>query len=197
MNKVLKNNLENINNENSFASNDYSSDNENNYGKIPNWYNIKNIKNETKDIINKFIKNEIVNRPIKNLIKRIKKLVLIYERINRFGFSIKDCNDCNDFLDLNFNASYEINKKLQNEILIDSHENKNKFFFDEFKSESWKIIIYLISSNISNNSIFLQGCPGSGKSCAARHYGAFKIFQNRNPILSVNYHKDLKFDYLV
>ena len=55
----------------------------------------------------------------------------------------------------------------------------------------------LISSNISNTSIFLQGSPGSGKSCAARHYGAHRIFKNRNPILSVNCHRDLKFDYLV
>jgi midasin (ATPase involved in ribosome maturation) len=55
----------------------------------------------------------------------------------------------------------------------------------------------LISCNISNSSIFLQGSPGSGKSCAARHYGAYRIFQNRNPILSINCHRDLKFDYLI
>ena len=191
----LENTIKKLNGE--FNKNLGNINNENYNEKIPNWYNIKNIKNETKDIINKFIKNKIVNRPIKNyknLIKRITKLAIIYERINRFGFSIKDCND---FLDLNFDANYEIYKKLQNEILIDSHENKNKFFFDEFKSVSWKMIMNLISSNISNNSIFLQGCPGSGKSCAARHYGAFRSFQNRNPILSVNCHKDLKFYYLV
>ena len=59
------------------------------------------------------------------------------------------------------------------------------------------MIISLISSNISNTSIFLQGSPGSGKSCAAKHFGAYRKFLNRNPILSVNCHRDLKFDYLV
>lgn len=55
----------------------------------------------------------------------------------------------------------------------------------------------LISSNISNTSIFLQGSPGSGKSCDAKHYGANRSFNNRVPILSINCHRDLKFDYLV
>ena len=55
----------------------------------------------------------------------------------------------------------------------------------------------LISSNISSTSIFLQGSPGSGKSCAARNYGANRCFNNRDPILSVNCHRDLKFEYLV
>ena len=31
-----------------------------------------------------------------------------------------------------------------------SQEDKNKFFFDDCKSDSWKMIMYLISSNISN-----------------------------------------------
>ena len=55
----------------------------------------------------------------------------------------------------------------------------------------------IISSNISNTSIFLQGSPGSRKSCAARHFCSNRSFQNRDPILSVNCHRDLKFDYLV
>ena len=55
----------------------------------------------------------------------------------------------------------------------------------------------LISCNLSNSPIFLQGSPGSGKSCASKHYGAYRIFNNRNPILSINCHRDLRFDYLV
>ena len=55
----------------------------------------------------------------------------------------------------------------------------------------------LISSNLSNSSLFLQGAPGTGKSFATRHYGAYRSFNNRNPILSINCHRDLKFDYLV
>lgn len=126
--------------------------------------------------------------------KKITKLALVYERINRFGFTIKDCND---FIELKFNEKNEIYKNLQDNILLDSKEKKNKFFFNEFNSDSWKMIMSLISSNISNTSIFLQVSPGSGKSCAARHFGAYRIFNNRNPILSVNCNRDLKFDYLV
>ena len=131
---------------------------------------------------------------MKNLIKKIKKLALIYERINKFGFSIIDCNE---FISFNFNASDAVYKILLEKTLIDSKKKKNKFFFNDKKSDSWKMIMAIISSNISNTSIFLQGSPGSGKSCAARHFGSYRSFQNRDPILSVNCHRDLKFDYLV
>ena len=124
----------------------------------------------------------------------IEKLALAYERINQFGFTM---NDCDDFISLRFGENKEIYKNLQDNMLFDSDEKKNKFFFDDFKSDSWKMIMALISSNISNTSTFLQGSPGSGKSCAARHYGSYRKFQNRNPILLVNCHRDLKFDYLV
>ena len=59
------------------------------------------------------------------------------------------------------------------------------------------MMMTLISCNISNTPVFLQGCPGSGKSCAARHFGSHRSFLSRDPILSVNCHRDLKFDYLV
>jgi midasin (ATPase involved in ribosome maturation) len=59
------------------------------------------------------------------------------------------------------------------------------------------MILYLISINISNTLIYLQDTPGSGKSCVSRHYSAYRSFQSRNLILSVNYHRDLKFYYLV
>ena len=55
----------------------------------------------------------------------------------------------------------------------------------------------LISCDLSNTSIFLQGSPGSGKSCAARHYGSHRRFKNRIPILTINCHNDLTLDYLV
>ena len=55
----------------------------------------------------------------------------------------------------------------------------------------------LISSNLSNTLIFFLVSPGSGKSCCARYYGKNRAFNNRNPILSINCHRDLKFDYLV
>ena len=162
---------------------------------IPDWYNIKGISAQTILEIQNFFKNEnIKDISFKVLMKKITKLALVYERINRFGFTMKDCND---FIDLKFNERSEIYKNLIDNILLDSKEKKNKFFFNEFKSDSWKMIMSLISSNISKTSIFLQGSPGSGKSCAARHFGAYRIFNNRNPILSVNCNRDLKFDYLV
>ena len=182
----------------SSESNSFSDEDEGNNDKtdIPDWYNIKNISNETIKEIKVFLKKEKWDiKILKHLIKKITKLFLIYERINKFGFSMKDCND---FIDFNFNAKDEIYKILQEKILTNSkEEEKNKFFFNDSKSDSWKMIMTLISCNISNTSVFLQGFPGTGKSCAARHYGAHRTFQNRDPILSVNCHRDLKFDYLV
>ena len=163
---------------------------------ISDWYAIKSISEKTIIEVQKYLKKE--NLKIKNfkaLVKRITKLSLVYERINnKFGFTM---NECDDFIDLKFNNNYEKYKNLQKAILSESKEQKNRYFFDDFLSDSWKMIMSLISSNISNTSIFLQGAPGSGKSCAARHYGTYRKFQNRNPILSINCHRDLKFDYLV
>ena len=162
---------------------------------IPEWYNIKNISTKTILEIKDFFKKENIQmESLKKLIKKITNLAFAYERLNKFGFSIKDCDE---FISLKFSENKEIYKNLQKNILSDSKEEKNKFFFDEFNSDAWKMIMSLISNNISNTSIFLQGSPGSGKSCAARHFGAYRIFNNRNPILTVNCHRDLKFDYLV
>ena len=162
---------------------------------IPEWYNIKGISDKTISEIKQFFKQENIKKEtFKNIIKKITKLALVYERINQFGFSLKDCDD---FIHLKFTENKDNYKNLQKGILSDSKEEKNKFFFDEFNTDSWKMIMSLISSNISNTAIFLQGSPGSGKSCAARHFGAYRLFQNRNPILIVNCHRDLKFDYLV
>ena len=163
--------------------------------KIPDWFNIKEISSKTINDIKNFLNFKTLNiKVMKTLIKMITKLSLIYERINQFGFSIKDCYDLIHF---NFNAKRESYKLLQEKILKESMEPRNRFFFDDFGSDSWKMIMIMISSNLSNTSIFLQGFPGSGKSCAARHYGAYRNFNNRNPILSINCHRDLKFDYLV
>ena len=62
--------------------------------------------------------------------------------------------ECNDFLELQFNENNENYKTLQKNILLESKEEKNKFFFNEFNSDAWKMIMSLISSNISNTSIF-------------------------------------------
>ena len=183
---------------------DNDNDNDEENKNIPEWYNIKAISKKTIDEIIAFFKvNKHELNTIKYLIKKIIKLSLIYERISRFGFSV---NDCNDILNFNFNKHYkfvQIYKKLEENILLKDEKNKkneeyekNKFFYD-FQSDSWKMIMMLISSDLSNTPIFFQGSPGSGKSCCARYYGKNRAFNNRNPILSINCHRDLKFDYLV
>jgi hypothetical protein len=117
------------NNDESSESNSFSDEDEGNNDKtdIPDWYNIKNISNETIKEIKVFLKKEKWDiKILKHLIKKITKLFLIYERINKFGFSMKDCND---FIDFNFNAKDEIYKILQEKILTNSkEEEKNKFF---------------------------------------------------------------------
>ena len=132
----------------------------------------------------------------------------------------EDINNINNFLNdkkSQFKNSYNIlendfhildkNKidQLINNILFDYFENeKNKFFFKEEEeqtngknSDAWKMIMTLIVCDLSNTSIFLQGSPGSGKSCAARHYGSHRRFKNRILILTINCHNDLTLDYLV
>ena len=162
---------------------------------IPEWFNIREISQQTIELIKRYFSNKkIEEKCIKILIKRIIRLAFTYERINKFGFSMEDCDD---FINLKFSENREIYSNLQKNILLDSQEKKNKFFFSDFNSAPWKMIMSLISGNISNTAIFLQGITGSGKSCAAKHFGAYRIFQNRNPILTINCHRNLRFDYLV
>ncbi len=170
---------------------------------IPKWFDVKEISKEKFSKIQILFKNEIFSSikdmNMKELIKIITKLSLTYERIKDLGFSVKDCFDLINFkFDKN---KKELYKKLQEKILKsqikENNGSKNEFFFDDIESESWKMIMILISSDISNTSIFLQGYPGSGKSCAAKFYGSNRSFNNRNHILSINCHRDLRFDYLV
>ena len=117
LNKQIKKSFENIKKNNNkdlsedneynnelFDNNSSSDEDEGNNDKIeiPDWFNITNISNETLKEIKDFFKKEKCDIKImKHLIKKLTKLFLIYERINKFGFSIKDCND---FLDFKFNA---------------------------------------------------------------------------------------------
>ena len=138
---------------------------------------------------------------IKDIVSKATKLLFIYERTKDFDFSIEDSYN---ILEDNFNK-LDKNKRDQliNNILFDYFEKeKNKFFFkeeqsNEKNSDAWKMIMTLISCDLSNTFIFLQGSPGSGKSCAARYYGSHRRFKNRIPILTINCHNDLTLDYLV
>ena len=89
---------------------------------IPNWYNIKEISDETITEIKNLFKKESLNfKNMKDLIKNITKLALTYERIKIFKFSIKDCYD---FINFNFNGEYKLYKDFQDIILKDSLQKK-------------------------------------------------------------------------
>ena len=67
----------------------------------------------------------------------------------------------------------------------ESQKESDFFFYDSNiedinLSDSLKMIIGIILSDLSNTSIFIQGYPGSGKSCAGRFYGAKRSFNNRD-----------------
>ena len=181
-------------NENLLQSNDY-----------PTWYPIKEILDEDiNNIINILNKKKTQFKNIKDIVSKATKLLFIYERTKDFDFSIEDSYN---ILEDNFNELVKNKNKMDqliNNILFDYFENeKNKFFFKEEEqsigknSDAWKMIMTLIACDLSNTSIFLQGSPGSGKSCAARHYGSHRRFKNRIPILTINCHNDLTLDYLV
>ena len=72
-------------------------------------------------------------------------MLYFYERINQFGFSLKDCNDC---IHSKFNKNNEKYKTLHKNILSEPKEEKNKFFFDKFNSDAWKMMMSFISSYI-------------------------------------------------
>ena len=113
LNKQIKESFENIKknkninlnedsecNDESSENNSFSDEDEGNNDKIeiPDWYNIKSISNETIKEMKNFIKKEKCDIKImKHLIKKITKLSLIFERINKFGFSMKDCYNFIDF----------------------------------------------------------------------------------------------------
>jgi len=74
------------------------------------------------------------------------------------------------------------------------------FFYDEKEiklNDALKMILGIILSDLSHTSIFLQGYPGSGKSCAGRFYGAKRSFNSRDPIISINCNSDLTLESLV
>jgi hypothetical protein len=131
------------------------------------------------------------------LIKKITKLFLLYQKLLTLDeeYSIEDCYN---LLEFNFEKidDTKINE-LQNKILNNIKKEKNNFFYENKGSDSWKMIMSLISSDLSNTPIFLQGAPGSGKTCAAKYYGANRKFNGKDPIIFINCYKDLTFDYLI
>ena len=178
--------------------------------KYPKWYNVQDINLSQEDLKN--LKNELKKEKFKNmkeLVNEITKLIFIQKRAENCVY--------NDKCRFNFEDSYNllcgnfgrINNDKMNEVIdkilsgYEENEN-NKYFFEienndnnNINNDARNMIINLTKCDLSNTHIFLQGIHGSGKSCAARHYGSHRKFNKRIPISTINCHKDLTFDYLV
>ena len=167
---------------------------------------IENINDDQKNKFKSILSNDGFNGNLKTIIKKLKKLDFLYNKIEKYHFTLEDCNN---FLNLNFdNFNYKRNDIenllcLKIKDLKNSQKNNTFFFFDKNddnyseNNEALKMIIGIIISDLLNRTIFIQGCPGSGKSCAAKFYGANRNKNSRDPIISINCHRDLSFDSLI
>ncbi|OUM69791.1 hypothetical protein PIROE2DRAFT_57210 [Piromyces sp. E2] len=159
---------------------------------IPIWYNIVNFSDEKINDISNFIKDLEFNN-LKSLVKTISKLCYIIQRTNMNVFDSYALLN----LDKSIYDSDKIND-LISKMLNEDNSSSNKFFFNnDTKGNAMKMILSLISCDLSNSPVFIQGSPGSGKSVAARHYGAFRTFNNRDPILSISCNSDMLFEQFV
>ena len=180
--------------------------------KYPKWYNVQDInlsQEDLKDLKNILKKEKEKFKTTKELVNEITKLIFIQKRTEnceykeKFRFKFEDSYNllCGNFDRINDDKM----NKVINKILSDYEEKeKNKYFFEienndknNNNNDARNMIINLIKSDLSNTHIFLLGIHGSGKSCAARHYGSHRAFNKRIPISTINCHKDLTFDYLV
>ena len=180
--------------------------------KYPKWYNLQDInlsQEDLKDLKNVLKKEKEKFKNMKELVNEIKKLILVQKRTENCEYNENYRFKFEDSYNLLCGNLDKINNdkmnKIINKILSDYEENENNKYFFEIENnaknnsnnDARNMIINLIKSDLSNTHIFLQGVHGSGKSCAARHYGSHRRFNKRIPISTVNCHKDLTFDYLV
>ncbi|ORX61262.1 hypothetical protein BCR36DRAFT_408210 [Piromyces finnis] len=160
--------------------------------RTPNWYNIDNFNNVDVNDMKEFIKNNKFDN-IKSLIKTITQLCYIIQRTNM------SISDSYTLLKLSENIfSLKDISDLISKMLHKDKSESNRFLYDNEKpSNALKMIISLMTCDLSGSHIFIQGSPGSGKSVAARHYGAFRKFRNRNPILSISCNSEISFEQFV
>jgi len=181
--------------ENNYTSSEYQIDDNDDdefQKKIPNWYDINILDDENICNITNKIKNMKFNN-IKSLVKTVSKLCYVIQRTQM------DVSDSYNLLKLD-ESIYDLKEKnnLISKMLNEDTSDDNKFFFkNENKGNSIKMILSLISCDLSNSPIFIQDSPGSGKSVAARHYGSFRKFRSRDPILSISCNSDMSFDQFV
>ncbi|KAG4092785.1 hypothetical protein H8356DRAFT_1049181 [Neocallimastix lanati (nom. inval.)] len=171
--------------------------NGNNYsnisGEVPDWYDVKKFDNQKINDISKKNKDMKFDN-LKSLIKTITKLCYIIQRTNM------NVSDSYKLLELNediYNMK-NINELIPKMLNKDDDPNRNnKFFFNEKKGNAKKMILSLISCDLSDSPVFIQGSPGCGKSVAVRYYGSFRTFRNRDPILSVSCNSEMSFEQFV
>jgi len=160
---------------------------------IPYWYRINNFDDVKVNEISKFIIDEKLKFDnLKSLVKTITKLCYIIQRTEL------DISDAYNLLLLNDEA-YNIDGDLTSKMLNSEDKNiKNRFFFNKSeKGNALKMILSLISCDLSHSPIFIQGTSGTGKSVAARHYGAYRKFRNRDPILTINCNSEISFEQFI
>ena len=175
---------------------------------------IKQINPNISQYLISLLKSKKINLNIKYTVKLIEKLCLIYQKFN-CRISLEDCYSLLELFENDENETKtieEVLKRNKTEIEIifkkmftkyeESQKESDFFFYDSNiedinLSDSLKMIIGIILSDLSNTSIFIQGYPGSGKSCAGRFYGAKRSFNNRDPIISVSCNSDLVLESLI
>ena len=165
-----------------------------------------NFKNFILKHLDGFLLIKEKEKNIKMIVKQIKKNFLIYKKLKNINehLSFEFCYNLNNS-QFNKIKDNEIKNLLQN-ILNDLNKSQidSSFFFYEENSpeknnvnDAFKMILTLITNDLTNSNVFFQGVPSSGKSCAAKFYGSKRQFNNRDPILSINCNKDMQFDSLV
>ncbi|ORX59905.1 hypothetical protein BCR36DRAFT_408277 [Piromyces finnis] len=189
------NNLSHFTNErnNANISSEYSNDNcETKEEDIPNWYNMNNFNSINIKEIVELLKN-VEFKNIKTLIKTITKLYYIIQRTKMSG------SDSYTFLKLTDDI-FDLKNidKLISDVLNDNEKGSNIFFFNNNKiGNAKKMILSLILSDLSCSPIFIQGTAGTGKSVAVRHYGSFRKFRNRDPILTISCSSEMTFEQFI
>ena len=162
-------------------------------------------KEDICEICNKSMKfHNLKKLNLKQIVRSITKIAILFEKLLKFK-DLYSMEDCYYLFDFQFDKIDEKNKKKKIDYLIYEYlsevKNNEEFFFDfeenKGKNDACKMILSLIVSDITNTALFIQGSPGSGKTCAVKFYGANRKSKSRDPIITINCHNDLTIEYLL
>ena len=204
--KIVNKTIESLNN----RLNQYNI-NTNDYNNEKNFHAKIKINPKISENIVKLFKSKKINLSIKDIIKSTEKLCLIYQKLN-CKINLEDCFSLLELFEekINIKKIEEILQRNKIEIeqifrdifinYIDSQKESDFYFYDPKNinlNDALKMILGILLTDLSETSIFIQGYPGSGKSCAGRFYGAKRAFNSRDPIISVNCSSDLVLESLI